>query len=87
MQNRYAIVISYSQEDEGFIAVVPELQGCSAFGQTEEEALNEVKVAIQLWLEAAKDEGLPIPKPKSKPILKQLLDKKGIPISHSPSKA
>ena len=42
----YSIWIVPSDEDEGFIAVVPELPGCSAFGETEEEALSEVKVAI-----------------------------------------
>jgi predicted RNase H-like HicB family nuclease len=36
----YAIEIFYSEEDEGFIAVVPELPGCSAFGETEERAVN-----------------------------------------------
>jgi predicted RNase H-like HicB family nuclease len=46
--HNYAIVIFFSDEDEGFIAVVPGLAGCSAFGETEEEALAEVKVAIGL---------------------------------------
>jgi len=46
----YAIEIFYSEEDEGFIAIVPELPGCSAFGRTEEDALKEVKTAMQLWL-------------------------------------
>lgn len=46
VRQSYAIAIIYSDEDEGFIAVVPELAGCSAFGETEEEALSEVKVAI-----------------------------------------
>ena len=57
MAHKYAIEIIYSDEDEGFIAVVPELPGCSAFGETEEEALQEVKVAVSLWLEAAREEG------------------------------
>jgi predicted RNase H-like HicB family nuclease len=52
--SRYAIEIFYNAEDEGFIAVVPELRGCSAFGKTEESALEEVKVAMELWLETAK---------------------------------
>lgn len=47
----YAIEIFYSEEDEGFIAIVPELSGCSAFGETEERALQEVKIAMPLWLE------------------------------------
>jgi len=51
--NKYAIEIFYSDEDEGYIAVVPGLAGCSAFGDTEEAALREVKVAVELWLETA----------------------------------
>jgi predicted RNase H-like HicB family nuclease len=54
MKNKYAVEIFYSEEDEGYIAVAPELPGCSAFGETEEEALREIKVAIDLWLETAK---------------------------------
>ena len=51
---KYAIEIFYSAEDDGYIAVVPELPGCSAFGNTEEAALKEVKIAISLWLKTAK---------------------------------
>jgi len=54
MPSKYAIEIFYSEEDQGHIAIVPELPGCSAFGETEEEALKEAKVAIVLWLETAK---------------------------------
>lgn len=57
MPYKYAIEIFYSDEDGGFIAVVPELPGCSAFGATEEEALEEVKVAIELWVTVARKEG------------------------------
>lgn len=67
--NRYTIEIFYSEEDKGYIAVVPELLGCSAFGETEEEALREVKVAIDLWLEVAKKEGREIPHPLEKAVL------------------
>ena len=63
MPHKYAIEIIYSDEDEGFIAVVPELPGCSAFGGTEEEALREVKVAVSLWLKTAREEGRAIPEP------------------------
>ncbi len=51
----YAIGIFYSEEDEGFIAIVPELPGCSAFGDTEEWALRAAKIAMQLWLKTAKE--------------------------------
>ncbi len=50
---KYAIEIFYSEEDEGYIAVAPELPECSAFGETEEEALKEIKVAIDLLLATA----------------------------------
>ncbi len=49
----YAIETFYNEEDEGFIAIVPEMPGCSAFGKTEEDALKEVKIVMQLWLETA----------------------------------
>lgn len=64
MGYKYAIQIFYSEEDEGYIAVAPELPGCSAFGETPEKALKEIKVAIELWIETAKKEGRKIPKPK-----------------------
>ena len=69
MWQKYKIEIFYSEEDEGFIAVAPELPGCSAFGETPEEALKEIKTAIELWLEAARKEGREIPEPK-KAVLK-----------------
>ncbi|VVB97536.1 HicB_like antitoxin of bacterial toxin-antitoxin system [uncultured archaeon] len=51
--HKYAIEIFYSEEDKGHIVRVPELPECSAFGETEEEALKEIKIAINLWLETA----------------------------------
>jgi predicted RNase H-like HicB family nuclease len=66
---KYAMEIFYSEEDEGYIAIVPELPGCSAFGSTEEEALEEVKVAIELWLETAEKGGREIPEPRGKELL------------------
>ncbi|MBI5253115.1 MAG: type II toxin-antitoxin system HicB family antitoxin [Euryarchaeota archaeon] len=71
---KYAIELFYSEEDEGYIAVVPELLGCSAFGKTEEEALREAKVAIELWLETAKKEGRDIPQPHGKELLNALYE-------------
>jgi predicted RNase H-like HicB family nuclease len=75
MMTKYAIEIFYSEEDEGFIAIAPELPGCSAFGNSEEEALKEIKIAIQLWLETAHKEGRTIPKPGGKEILLPLYTK------------
>ena len=74
---KYTIEIFYSEEDEGYIAVIPELPGCSAFGRTEEEALQEVKIAIELWLEIAKKEGREIPKPLEKDLFKTIYEKTG----------
>lgn len=56
------IEIFYSEEDEGYIAIVPDLPECSAFGETKEEALKEIEVAIELWRETVKKDGLEIPK-------------------------
>ncbi len=64
METKYTIKIFWSLEDEGFIAIVEELRGCSAFGETYEEALHEVKVAMDLWLESAQEHGDTLPEPK-----------------------
>ena len=65
MMSRYAIEIFYSEEDRGHVAVVPELPGCSAFGESEEDALREIKTAMEAWLEVAHTDGLPVPEPLS----------------------
>ena len=52
--------------EDDFIAEIEELKGCSAFGDTPEEALKEIETAMILWIETAKKHGKPIPKPKSK---------------------
>ena len=63
----YAISIFYDKEDGDYIAVVPDLKGCSAFGDTPEDALREVLVAMKLWLEASRERGWDIPEPRWKP--------------------
>lgn len=68
----YHINIFYSEEDEGYIADIPDLKHCSAFGKNQQEALAEVEIAKELWLEAARKEGKPIPKPRYKPIIYQI---------------
>ena len=60
-----------------FIVVVLEVLGCSAFGETEEEALSEVKVAIGLWLDTARQEGREIPEPSGREHLRDILAGKG----------
>ncbi len=67
----YHINIFYSEEDEGYIADIPDLRVCSAFGTTPEEALREVQLAKAAWLEAARAEGKPIPLPRYKPVIYQ----------------
>lgn len=64
-QLKYLVEIFYSAEDEGYIANVPDLPYCSAFGETPEEALREVQVAIKLHLEVLKETGRPISEPTS----------------------
>ncbi len=68
----YHINIFYSEEDNGYIADIPDLKGCSAFGETPAEALAEVEVAKAAWLEAAQAAGSPIPPPRYRPIIYQL---------------
>jgi predicted RNase H-like HicB family nuclease len=68
----YHINIFYSEEDEGYIADIPDLKYCSAFGETPEEALREVLTAKEAWLEAARAEGKPIPLPRYKPVIYQV---------------
>ncbi len=60
---KYALEIFYSNEDEGFIGLVRELPGCSAFGKKVETALHELRIAIDLWLHTARTMGRPIPNP------------------------
>lgn len=65
--NRCAIVVFWSEEDGGWIADVPDLKSCSAFGSTREEAVAEVGIAIDAWLVAARETGLTIPEPRFQP--------------------
>jgi predicted RNase H-like HicB family nuclease len=66
------INIFYSEEDEGYIADIPDLKYCSAFGETPEEALRQLLIAKAAWLEAARAEGKPIPLPRYKPVIYQV---------------
>ena len=68
----YHINIFYSNEDEGYIADIPDLKYCSAFGETAESALQEVQIAKTAWLEAATTAGKPIPEPKYPPAIYEL---------------
>jgi len=68
----YHVNIFWSEEDQGYIADIPDLKGCSAFGLTPEEALHEVQIAKEAWIEAALSEDLPIPPPRYRPIIYQV---------------
>lgn len=68
----FHINIFYSEEDEGYIADIPDLRHCSAFGETPKEALAEVEEAKKLWLETAKAEKKPIPPPCYRPVIYQV---------------
>lgn len=62
--HKYEMIIYWSDEDQVFIAEVPELPGCIAHGNTHEAALTNAKEAIQLWIDTAKEFGDPVPVPK-----------------------
>lgn len=64
--SKYEIIIYWSKEDKAFIAEVPELPGCAADGSTYQEALANVEVIMQEWIETAKELGRPIPEPKGR---------------------
>jgi predicted RNase H-like HicB family nuclease len=65
----YHINVFYSDEDGGYIADIPDLEACSAFGASPEEALAEVENAKQSWLIAAREAGKPIPEPRYRPAI------------------
>ena len=66
MKIRYELIIYWSEEDQSFIVEVPELPGCAADGETYQEAVQNVEVVIQEWIETAKELGRPIPEPKGR---------------------
>ena len=63
---RYEVIIYWSDEDQAFIAEVPELPGCAADGATYQEALASAETVIREWIETANDLGRPIPEPKGR---------------------
>ena len=62
--HKYEIILYWSNEDQVFVAEVPELPGCMAHGNTQELALQSAKEAIQLWIDTAEEFGDPVPEPK-----------------------
>jgi predicted RNase H-like HicB family nuclease len=67
--NKYEVIIYWSEEDQIFVAEVPELPGCSAHGATHEAALTNAQDAIRLWIDTATEFGDPIPVPKGRRLI------------------
>lgn len=64
--HRYEVIIYWSDEDAAFVADVPELPGCMAHGDTQEEALRNIQEAMAAWIEVARDLGRSIPEPRGR---------------------
>ncbi|HVC96891.1 MAG TPA: type II toxin-antitoxin system HicB family antitoxin [Pirellulales bacterium] len=63
---RYEIILYWSNDDQAFIAEIPELSGCAADGPTYQEALANAEVVIREWIETARELGRPIPTPRGR---------------------
>ncbi len=63
---KHEIILYWSDEDQSFIAEIPELAGCAADGPTRQEALANVEIVIDEWIETAKELGRAIPEPKGR---------------------
>jgi predicted RNase H-like HicB family nuclease len=70
----YHVNVFYSEEDGGYIADIPDLEACSAFGATPEQALLEVELAKEAWLAAARNASHVIPFPRYRPVIYQLAE-------------
>ena len=68
-QQLYHINVFWSAEDESWIADIPDLRFCSAHGETPDEALREVQVAMTAWLDSARAHGDPVPEPRYRPAI------------------
>jgi predicted RNase H-like HicB family nuclease len=66
---KYEVIIYWSEEDQAFVAEVPELPGCAAHGDTQESALNNALDAIHLWIDTAREFGDPVPEPKGRRLI------------------
>ena len=64
--SKYEVIIYWSEDDKAFVAEVPELPGCASDGATYQEALANVEVIVNEWIETAKELGRPIPQPKGR---------------------
>ncbi len=66
ISSKYEVIIYWSEEDQAFVSEVPELPGCAADGKTYREALANLEMVIQEWIETAKELGRPVPAPKGR---------------------
>ena len=66
MNHKYEVILYWSKEGQAFVAEVPELSGCMSDGETQKEALENVQVIIQEWIETATELGWSIPEPKGR---------------------
>lgn len=66
---KYKVIIYWSNDDEAFVAEVPELPGCATHGDTPETALAQAQEAMRLWLETAAEFGDPVPQPKGRRLM------------------
>ena len=67
--HKYQIIIYWSNEDSVFVAEVPELPGCMAHGDTQAAALTNANDAVQLWIDTAYEDGVPVPEPKGERLI------------------
>ncbi len=67
----YHINVFWSEEDGSWVADVPDLKHCSALGDTPEDAVREIRIAKEAWLEAAREAGRPVPEPRYRPVIYQ----------------
>jgi predicted RNase H-like HicB family nuclease len=65
-ESRYELIIFWDKSDQIFVVEVPELPGCMAHGRTKSVAIANAEAAIELWIETAKEDGLPVPEPRGR---------------------
>ena len=65
-ESRYELIIFWDDSDQIFVVDVPELPGCMAHGRTKSEAIANAEAAIDLWIETAREDGIPIPEPRGR---------------------
>ena len=67
--HKYEIILYWSNEDQAFIAEVPELPGCMAHGEDQQTALRNINDAMEFWIDTAKELGHSVPEPKGERLM------------------